>query len=42
MAQNRKIKISYLIVVVFLCILGVSGAFQTIFEFWPFEGNGQN
>ena len=33
MVQNRKIKITYLIVVVFLCVLGVSGAFQAIFEF---------
>ena len=37
MVQNRKIKITYLIVVVFLCVLGVSGAFQAIFEFWPLE-----
>ena len=33
MVQNRKIKITYLIVVVFLCILGVLGAFQAIFDF---------
>ena len=38
MVQNIKIKMTYLIVVVFLCVLGVSGAPQAIFEFWPLEG----
>ena len=33
-----KIKMSYLIVVVFVCVLVVSGAFQVIYEFWPPEG----
>ena len=33
MVQNRKIKITYLIVIVFLCVLGVSGAFQAIVIF---------
>ena len=28
---------NYLIIVVFLCVLGVSGAFQAIFEFRPLE-----
>ena len=31
MVQNIKIKMTYLIVVVFLCVLDVSGAFQAIF-----------
>ena len=35
MVQKIKIKINYLIIV--LCILGVSGAFQEILEFWPLE-----
>ena len=38
MVQNIKIKMNYLIVVVFLCVLSVSGAFQASFEFWPLEG----
>ena len=38
MVQNRKIRITYLIVVVFLCVLGVSGVFQVIFEFRTLEG----
>ena len=31
MVQNRKIKITYLIVVVFLCVLGVSGGVSSDF-----------
>ena len=40
MSQNKEIKMAYLIVVVLLCVLGVSGAFQAIYELWP--SNGQN
>lgn len=35
MVQNKKIKTTYLIVVAFLCVLGVLGAFQAIYQFWP-------
>ena len=33
--ENKEIKMTTLIVVVFFCILGVSGTFQAIYEFWP-------
>ena len=37
MVQNKEIKMAYLIFVVFLSVLGVSGEFRAIFEFCPLE-----
>ena len=38
MVQTKEIKMTYLVVVVLLCVLGVSGAFRAIYEFSPLEG----
>ena len=36
--ENEEIKMVYLIVVLFSCVLSVSGMFQAIYEFRPLEG----
>ena len=36
--EHKEIKMTYLITVLFLCVLVVSGMFQTIYEFWKVQG----